>query len=222
VPYTLIGNATGTGGAPAASHQEDYVMQFADFQATQIRRIRGRARIMRSGLSAAGALLALGACLGLVAPAAHAATLTRSMVVPGTPSDVWALIGPYCAIKDWLPPVGSCTATGGSPLIRTLVTKDGQATFVERQVARSERDHYYSYEFVSSPLPVSHYRSTIKVTAQGPEESIVTWSATYTPDSGRDAEAKEALRGIYAAGLTSIRLQASERVTPATAKRSTP
>ncbi len=132
------------------------------------------------------------------------------------------MVGPYCAIKNWLPPVGSCNESGRSPRIRTLVTKDGQATFVERQVARSDQDHYYSYEFVSSPLPVTHYRSTIKVTAQGPEESIVTWSATYTPNAGRDAEAKGALSGIYAAGLTSIQQLSTRRLAPATAQRATP
>ena len=143
-------------------------------------------------------------------------------MVSGTPSDIWAIVGPFCAIKDWLPPVGSCTQTEDSPPVRTLVTKDRQATFVERQVTRSDKEHFYSYVFVSSPLPVSNYESTIKVTALGQSQSTVTWSASYTPDTGRDVDAKEALRGIYAAGLMSIRQQASQRVAPVTVKRATP
>jgi hypothetical protein len=197
-------------------------MTFSEFQRTRNRPRLARASIVRKGITAVAGLTALSAGLGLIAPAAHAATLTRSVVVPGTPADVWAMVGPYCAIKNWLPPVGSCTETGGAPLIRTLVTKDGQVTFVEREVARSDQDHYYSYEFVSSPLPVSHYRATIKVRPEGPEESIVTWSATYTPDTGRDADAKDALGGIYAAGLTSILQLSTQRLAPATAKRATP
>jgi len=40
--------------------------------------------------------------------AASAATLSRSMDVKGSPSAVWSAIGPFCAIKEWLPPVGAC------------------------------------------------------------------------------------------------------------------
>lgn len=194
-------------------------MHFADFQVTQIRRTAVRAQFIRNVVSSAAALIAAGACLSLTAPSAYAATLTRSVVVPGTPSDIWDIVGPFCAIKDWLPPVGSCTETRSSPSVRTLVTKDGQATFVEREVARSDQDHFYSYIFVSSPLPVSHYKSTIKVTALGRSQSTVTWSASYTPQMGRDVDAKDALRSIYAAGLTSIRQRATQRVAPVTVKR---
>ena len=182
-------------------------MHFPDFKLAQM----DRAPSIRNVVSAAAALIAAGACLSLISPAANAATLTRRVVVSGTPSEVWAMIGPFCAIKDWLPPVGSCKETGETPLVRTLVTKDGQATFVERQVARSDVNHFYSYVFVSSPLPVSRYKSTIEVTPQGASQSIVTWHSSYTPNAGRDADAKQALSGIYEAGLTSIQAQAAQR-----------
>jgi hypothetical protein len=195
-------------------------MHFANFQVRHSR-AAVRPQFVRNVVTAAAALIATGVCLGLSAPSAHAETLTRSVTVPGTPSEIWASIGPFCAIKDWLPPVRSCTETDSSPSVRTLVTKDGQATFVERQVARNDQEHFYSYVFVSSPLPVSHYKSTIKVSALGRSQSTVTWSASYTPDMGRDVDAKDALRGIYAAGLTSIRQQATQRVAPAAVKRAT-
>jgi polyketide cyclase/dehydrase/lipid transport protein len=190
-------------------------MQLANFHVNHLRRSAGRAK-MTAGLMAAGA------CLGLIPPAAHAATLTRSVVVAGTTSQIWAMVGPFCAIKDWLPPVGSCTETSESPPVRTLVTKDGQATFVERQVTRSDKEHFYSYEFVSSPLPVSHYQATIRVVALDSNRSIVTWSASYAPDKGRAAEADQALRGIYAAGLSTIQLQAAQQLAAAAAKEATP
>jgi hypothetical protein len=56
-------------------------------------------------------LVGLGALVFLtvhVSPA-FAATLSRSVDVNGTLSAVWSMIGPFCAIKDWLPPVGTCT-----------------------------------------------------------------------------------------------------------------
>jgi hypothetical protein len=139
------------------------------------------------------------------ATAASAATVSRSVVVDGEPSAIWSVIGPYCAIKDWLPPVGTCTEDGATPPTRTLVTKDGKATFVERQVARRDDRYLYSYTFVSSPLPVNLYTATIKVSAVGHGKSRVSWRGQYTPAAGQEKAAHDALDGIYAAGLDSIR-----------------
>jgi hypothetical protein len=150
-------------------------------------------------------LIAVVILAGAFPQAASAATVSQSVVVHATPSEVWSLIGPFCAIEEWLPPVGTCRNDGADPLIRTLVTKDGQATFVEQQTARDEARFFYSYTFLSSPLPVTNYSSTIRVTAAEPGRSTVTWSADYTPDAGMEKVAAEALNGIYAAGLNSIR-----------------
>jgi ketosteroid isomerase-like protein len=142
--------------------------------------------------------------LGFGATAVSADTLTRSTEVNGAPSTVWSVIGSFCAIKDWLPPVGTCIQDGKSPPTRTLVTKDGKASFVETQTSRNEKEYSYSYTFVSSPLPVTHYESTIKVTEKGHGVSVVTWTGTYTPDVGKEKEAIDALAGVYEAGLASI------------------
>jgi hypothetical protein len=93
----------------------------------------------------------------------------------------------------------------GSPPERTLVTKDGKATFVETLTARSDVEHSYSYAFKSSPLPVTGYTSTIKVQAKTPGVSTVTWSSTYVPDPGKEQDAQDALTGIYDAGLATIK-----------------
>ena len=151
-------------------------------------------------LAVLGALALLGCCASPV----MAATLSRSVEVNGSPAQVWSAIGPFCAIKDWLPPVGACTEDGKLPPTRTLVTKDGKATFVEPQTARSEAEHSYTYVFKSSPLPVTEYTSTIKVAPKGEGVSTVTWSGAYTPNAGKEQDAMAALNGIYDAGLTSI------------------
>src|SRR5258708_25142942 len=120
-------------------------------------------------IAALGAL----AFLSVNVSPAFAATLSRSVDVSGTLSAVWSMIGPFCAIKNWLPPVGTCTEDDKTPPTRTLVTKDGKATFVELQTARSDAKHTYSYAFISSPLPVTRYTSTIEVVAKGPGVSTV-------------------------------------------------
>lgn len=142
---------------------------------------------------------------GLGTSRASAASLTRSIEVKATPASVWAKIGPFCAIQDWLPPVGTCAQDGKTPPTRTLVTKDGKATFVELQTARNDARRTYSYTFVSSPLPVTHYTSTIKVSGTRRGTSVVTWTGSYTPNTGKDKDAADALSGIYQAGLEEIK-----------------
>lgn len=139
-----------------------------------------------------------------IAPAS-AATISRSADVNASASAVWSLIGPFCAIKNWLPPVGECIEDGKAPPTRVLVTKDGKAAFVETQTARSENEHSYSYAFLSSPLPVSNYKATIKVTAKSDGSSTITWSGSYTPDQGKEKAASDALIGVYEAGLAEIK-----------------
>jgi hypothetical protein len=134
-----------------------------------------------------------------------AASLSRSIDVNATPTAVWSVIGPFCAIKDWHPAIGSCTEDGTVPPSRTLVTRDGKAVFVELQTARSDAETLYSYTFKSSPLPVSQYNSTLKVTAKGKDISTVTWSGSYTPERGKESDANDALSGIYETGLDAIR-----------------
>ena len=136
---------------------------------------------------------------------ASAASLSRTVEVDGTPAQIWAQIGAFCAIRDWHPAIGSCTEDGKNPPTRTLVTKDGKATFVEFQTMVSEEKHLYGYTFVSSPLPVSDYKSILMVTAKGRSRSEITWSGNYTPDAGKETDADAALSGIYESGLDAIK-----------------
>ena len=61
------------------------------------------------------------------------------------------------------------------------------------------------YVFDRSPLPVTQYTSTLKVTPKGKDISTVTWTGTYIPDPGKESAANEALGGIYDAGLDAIK-----------------
>ena len=152
-------------------------------------------------LTAFGTVVLMGAGIAT----ASAATISRSTDVKASAAAIWSVIGPFCAIRDWLPPVGECIEDGKAPPTRILVTKDGKAAFVEKQTARNDAEHSYSYAFLSSPLPVSNYTSTIKVTAKGDGTSTVTWTGSYTPDQGKEKAASEALNGVYEAGLAEIR-----------------
>ena len=164
----------------------------------------------RSARTAAAALVSACVLAAFAAAPASAASLSQSLDVDATPAAVWSAIGPFCAIRNWLPPIGSCVEDGKSPPTRTLVTRDGAATFVETETARNDDRHFYSYTFKSSPLPVTRYNSTIEVAAKGERGSTVTWRSTYTPAPGQEQAANEALSGVYAAGLAFIKARFAE------------
>jgi hypothetical protein len=150
------------------------------------------------------------AFLSATASPTSAASLSRNVDVSGTPAQVWSKIGAFCAIATWHPAIGTCAEDGKVPPTRTLVTKDGAATFVELQTGYSAAKHRYSYTFLASPLPVKHYVSTFKVSAKARGVSTVTWSGAYTPITGKEADANAALGGIYEAGLAQIKAKFSK------------
>ena len=131
----------------------------------------------------------------------QAASINKSIDVKASADKVWAMIGPFCSIKDWHPAIGQCTESDG---VRTLTTKDGKAQFVEKQTASDKKKMSYSYAIEKSPLPITNYVSTLKVVSKGSGESTVQWSSTYTPDKGKEKDADTAIAGIYQAGLDNI------------------
>ena len=145
------------------------------------------------------------AVLGAGTAAASADTVTKSIDVNGAPAAVWAAIGPFCSIQDWHPAIGKCTTDGKTPPTRTLVTKDGKATFVELQTARDDKAYSYSYAIKTSPLPLTDYVSTIKVEPKGKDMSTITWNSTFTPASGKESAAEGAVGGIYQSGLDAVK-----------------
>ena len=130
-----------------------------------------------------------------------AASLDKSIDIAASAAVIWTRIGPFCSIKDWHPAIGQCDEADG---MRTLKTRDG-ATFVEKESARDDKAMTYSYEIESSPLPVTKYSSTLKVTPKGENRSTVEWLSTYTPAPGKDTDAATAIGNIYQAGLDNIR-----------------
>ena len=150
---------------------------------------------MRTQMILAGVVLAAGTLT------ASAASVEKEINVKAPADKVWAMIGPFCSIDKWHPAIGSCTEENG---VRTLKTKDGKATFVEKQTKNDPSGMEYTYEIEKSPLPITDYKSTLKVTKVNDNESKVAWSSTYTPDKGKDAAADEAIAGIYQSGLDNI------------------
>ena len=148
-------------------------------------------------VSVAAATVAL-ALSGLSAGAVES---TYTATSTAAPEAVWEKIGDFCGIALWHPAVEKCVLSDDGKM-RTLSLKGG-GTIVETLVSRDDIAHNYTYEIVSSPLPVSDYVSTIKVLPEGAGSSIV-WTSNYKATGASDADAKATIDGIYKAGVDAI------------------
>ncbi len=113
---------------------------------------------------------------------------------------VWAKVGDFCAIGNWLPGLKRALSADGKT--RTLTTEQG-AIVVEHLESRDDAGRSYSYTVVSGPLPVANYHSTLSVVPAGAGSSDV-WTGKYNSKGASDADAQKVIDGIYKAGADSL------------------
>ncbi len=129
--------------------------------------------------------------------------MTTELPVPA--DAVWAVIGNFNALARWHPAVEkSEELKEGGATVRKLSLRGG-GTILERLESSDDKGHSYSYSIVESPLPVSAYRSRIKVRPGKDAASCsVEWSSEFTATGAPESEAVKAIRGIYEAGFKNL------------------
>jgi hypothetical protein len=132
-----------------------------------------------------------------------------SSVVNAPPEKVWATIRRFDAVADWLPFVKSSPIEdGGDPTrvgcIRVLTQTDGEV-FREVLVALSDAERFYSYTFVSSPVPVRDHCTTLRVLPiTDGNRSYVEWSSRFEIAPEREAQLVDLMNQNFFAGLRSL------------------
>lgn len=142
--------------------------------------------------------------------AAEAIEVKKRREAPGTPAEVWAVVGDFCAIKDWHPAVADCEQIeedGDTYRILTL----GDGGKIKEKLTDTD-DTSYSYEIVESPLPVKNYSATLEVEEEDePDRVEIEWEAEFdAADGTEDAEAKKIIVGIFNDGVSAIKAKAIE------------
>ncbi|MGW4380737.1 SRPBCC family protein [Kitasatospora sp. NPDC004531] len=132
------------------------------------------------------------------------ASTSVSRTVPGTPEQVWALIGGFDALPDWLPYIPESVAVEGGR-VRQLKNPEGEV-IVERLVDFNETERQYSYAILQAPFPVDGYVSTIRVDAVPGRDDLaeVQWSGRFNPVNATEQEVVDLFHGIYADGLDAL------------------
>lgn len=129
------------------------------------------------------------------------ANAQASLNTPHSPDQVWALIGGFDSLPDWLPFIPESLSSEGGR-VRSLKDPDGNS-IVERLMAFDEQQRSYSYAILTSPFPVTGYLSTLRVKVDG-QGSRVEWFGEFTPVGVSDEEATALFTGIYEGGLQAL------------------
>ncbi|MEX2293306.1 MAG: SRPBCC family protein [Acidimicrobiales bacterium] len=93
-----------------------------------------------------------------------------------TPDEVWALVGRFDGLDEWMPGIDSCEMDGD---VRKLMT-------MGMEIHEQLKDHddaarRISYSIVLSPMSLEHHLATITVTADG-AGSRLEWAYEVRPD----------------------------------------
>jgi Polyketide cyclase / dehydrase and lipid transport len=132
-----------------------------------------------------------------------------SSVVDAPAEKVWPVIRRFDAVVDWLPFVRSSPIeNGGAPTrvgcVRVLTQTDGEV-FREVLVALSDAERFYSYTFVSSPVPVRDHRTTLRVLPiTDGDRSYAEWSSRFETAPEHEAQLVELMNRNFLAGLRSL------------------
>ena len=133
----------------------------------------------------------------------------RSMIIDAEIARVWEAARAFDGVVHWNPGVraahletGHSTATGS---VRHLDIMDG-TVFRETLLAHSDAEHFYTYDIVEGPLPVSNYVSTHRfIPITDTNQTLGIWESWFdcAPD---DADEMDKVVGdaIYIGGMTGL------------------
>ncbi|MEO0771592.1 MAG: SRPBCC family protein [Pseudomonadota bacterium] len=133
----------------------------------------------------------------------------RSMIIDAPTPRVWQAVRAFDGVAAWNPGVTTATLENGAPTatgtVRALDIPDG-SVFRETLLAHSDKDHFYTYDILESPLPVTGYISThrfLPITHTG--QTLGIWESHFDCDPDV-ANEMDSIVGdtIYIGGMTGL------------------
>ena len=133
----------------------------------------------------------------------------RSMIINAPIENVWQAERRFDGVAEWNPAVKAARMESGHATevgcIRHLDIADG-SVFRETLLAHSDREHFYTYDIIESPLPVRDYVSThrfLPVTHTG--QTLGIWESTFACADDAAAEMERIVGDdIYIGGMRGL------------------
>jgi hypothetical protein len=90
--------------------------------------------------------------------------------------------------------------------VRTI-TLAGGGVIVERLEKHDPAAATYTYAIINeqTALPVANYVSTVVITADGADGSIINWSSTFDAVGAPEAQVEAIISGVYKGGIARTR-----------------
>lgn len=140
-----------------------------------------------------------------------------SSVVEASADNLWARIRDFNALPLWHPAIADSRIENQEPsdrvgCIRHFHTRDG-GLIRERLLALSDYDYSCTYEILESPMGVTNYVATLKLTpVTDGTRSFIEWSAEFECDEGRENELTQLIgQGVFQAGFDALKRHFSRR-----------
>lgn len=130
----------------------------------------------------------------------------------GAPADqVWRVVRDFNALPEWHPAIADSRIENGLPsdrvgCVRNFNLKDG-GNIREQLLSLSDFDLTFSYAILDSPLGVSNYVATVKLTpVTDGNRTFAEWSAEFDAPPGREAELADTVgNGVFQGGFDALK-----------------
>jgi uncharacterized protein YndB with AHSA1/START domain len=134
-----------------------------------------------------------------------------SSVISAPADRVWATIRDFNALPKWHPAIAESRVEGNEPAdkvgcVRDFTLKDG-GRIRERLLGLSDFDYSCTYSILESPLGVSNYIATLKLTpVTDGNRSFAEWTAEFDCESGREAQLAQMIgQGVFQGGFDALK-----------------
>jgi carbon monoxide dehydrogenase subunit G len=118
------------------------------------------------------------------------------ITIDRTPDEVWAVVGRFDGLEEWMPGIDSCEMDGD---VRKLASNGMELQ--EKLMGRDEDAKTISYSLIKGPVPIEHHLATVSVEPDG-EGSKLTWAYEVKPD-----EMLAAFAPIYDGSVQTVKQQ---------------
>jgi hypothetical protein len=133
----------------------------------------------------------------------------KSSVIAASVKETWEKVRDFNALPSWHPAVAESRIEEGLPsdkvgCIRNFNLQDG-ANIREQLLAHSDVDHYTTYSILESPMPVSGYTATLRLTEiTDGDRTFIEWSAEF--DTDEEAAMRDLVgNGVFQGGFDALK-----------------
>jgi hypothetical protein len=134
-----------------------------------------------------------------------------SSVIDASADTVWSRVRDFNALPVWHPGIADSRIENNQPsdrvgCVRHFHTKDG-GMIRERLLGLSDYDFSCMYEILESPMGVSNYVATLKLTpVTDGGRTFAEWSAEFDCPEGREGELSQGIgQGVFQAGFDALK-----------------